>query len=119
MHGLDEASGPPQDEPLREVIARLIENGKSYAQAELNRQKIRAAELGVEFRNVAILVGIAVVLVVGALIALIVGSLIALVPLLGAWGATGTVVGISLALALGLLIAARNRVRRLGGDERP
>lgn len=119
MHRLNEDSGPPQDEPLREVISRLVESGKTYAHAELNRQKIRAAELGVEFRAIAMLVGMAAVLVAAAAIALVLGILIALAPLLGAWGATGVVVGTALLIAFLLLLSARNRFRRLKGDERP
>lgn len=118
MHGLDEPDVPPQDEPLRDVMIRLVEDGKTYARAELNRQKIRAAELGAEFRTITILIGIAAALVAAALIALIVGLLIALAPIVGPWGATGVVVGVTLAIAFSLLIVARNRFRRLGGNEK-
>ena len=119
MHGLEEGSGEPREESLREVIARLVDDGKDYAQAEFNRQKIRATELGVEFRKIAVLAGVAAVLVLCALIALVVGSLIALAPVIGAWGATALVVALSLLAAFALLIAARTRFRRLNQGERP
>ena len=119
MYGQDDQDSPLQDESIGEVLSRLAESGKSYAQAEFNRQKIRAAEIGVEFRNIAILLAVAAFLVLAAPVALLVGLIIALTPAIGAWGGTAVVVGAALAIAFLLLILARNRFRGLNGEERP
>lgn len=101
------------------MLSRLAESGKGYAQAEFNRQKIRAAEIGLEFRNIAALVAMAAFLVLAASVALMVGLIIALTPLISAWGATAVVVGVALAAALLFLVMARSRFRRLNEDGRP
>ena len=99
------------------MLSRLAESGKGYAQAEFNRQKIRASEIGLEFRNIAVLLAVAAFLVLASSVALLVGVIIALTPLVGAWGATAIVVGAALAVALLFLIIARGRFRRLNGEE--
>lgn len=118
MHGQDDNDDPQGDEPLGEVISRLVESGKSYARAEINRQKIRASEVGLEFRNIAVLLGIAVFLTLAAAVALIVGILLALTPAIGAWGATAAVVCSTLGVVFVLLLLARSRFRRISGEER-
>lgn len=115
MYGQDDLNGP--DESIGEVLSRLAESGKSYARAELNRQKVRASEIGLEFRNIAVLLCIAAFLVLAAAVALLVGIILGLTPVIGAWGATAAVVGLVLAVAFLLLLLARNRFRRLNGDE--
>lgn len=112
----DEAA--PPEENIGEVLSRLAESGKVYAQAEFNRQKIRASEIGLEFRNIAVLLAVAAFLVLASSVALLVGIIIALTPSVGAWGATAIVIGAALAIALLFLIMARGRFRRLNGEER-
>jgi predicted membrane protein len=56
--------------------------------------------------------------VLAAAVALLVGVIVALTPTIGAWGATGLVVGVVLAVAFLLVILARNRFRGLNGEER-
>lgn len=117
MHGQDDQYAP-NEESIGEVLSRLAESGKHYARAEFNRQKVRASEIGLEFRNIAVLLGIAAFLVLAAAVALLVGIILALTPMIGALGATAVVVGLVLAVAFLLLILARNRFRRLNGEER-
>ena len=117
LYGQDDENAP-NDESIGEVLSRLKESGQNYARAEFNRQKVRASEIGLEFRNIAALLGVAAFLVLAAAVALIVGIILALTPMIGAWGATAMVVGVVLAMAFLLVILARNRFRRLNGEER-
>lgn len=116
LYGQDDENAP-NDESIGEVLSRLKESGQQYARAEFHRQKVRATEIGLEFRNIAVLLGIAAFLVLAAAVALLVGAILALTPAIGAWGATAVVVGAVLALAFLLVILARNRLRRLNGEE--
>jgi uncharacterized membrane protein len=115
LYGQDDETAP-NDESIGEILSRLKESGQQYARAEFNRQKVRATEIGLEFRNIAVLLGIAAFLVLAAAVALLVGVIVALT--IGAWGATGLVVGVVLAVAFLLVILARNRFRGLNGEER-
>jgi hypothetical protein len=117
LYGQDDENAP-NDESIGEVLSRLKESGQQYARAEFNRQKVRATEIGLEFRNIAVLLGIAAFLVLAAAVALLVGVILALTSMIGAWGATALVVGAVLALAFLLVILARNRFRGLNGEER-
>ena len=116
MYGQDDENAR-DEESIGEVLSRLKESGQQYARAEFNRQKVRATEIGLEFRNIAVLLGIAAFLVLAVAVALLVGIILALTPMIGAWGATAVVVGVVLALAFLLVILARNRFRRLNGEE--
>lgn len=116
LYGQDDENAP-NDESIGEVLSRLKESGQQYARAEFHRQKVRATEIGLEFRNIAVLLGIAAFLMLAAAVALLVGAILALTPTIGAWGATAVVVGAVLALAFLLVILARNRLRRLNGEE--
>lgn len=101
------------DEPLRDVLLRLVDNGKAYAEAEIDRQKLRAALIGSGLRTIAILVILALILTFGTLVTLMVGLIVALSPLLTPLGATAVVTAIGLVLVAILLLAARKRLRTL------
>lgn len=104
---------PPPDEPLRDVFTRLAETGKNYAEAEIDRQKSRAAFVGSRLQTVAILVLIALILTFGILITLMLGLVIALAPLITPLGATALVALVGLTVVALLLLAARSRIRSL------
>ncbi|WDA40588.1 phage holin family protein [Erythrobacter sp. BLCC-B19] len=88
---------------LRDDVAALAEDARTYAQAEIAFQKTRAALAGKHgARAIAALV-LAVVLLHIALIALAVGAVIALAPLVTIWGAIAIVVGVML-LGVALLV---------------
>lgn len=97
------------DRSLVDDVEALIDDGKTYLQAELAFQKSRAGFIASGARTVAILGVLAAVFAVLALVGLTVGLILGLTPLLTAWGATGAVVG---ALLLGALMAARSASRR-------
>lgn len=99
--------GDAPDRSLVDDVEALIDDGKTYLQAELAFQKTRAGYVAGSARNIAMLGALAVVFVVLALIGLTVGLILALSPLITAWGATAVVVGV-------LLLAAFVAVRMAG-----
>lgn len=92
---------------LFDDVGALIEDGKTYAEAELAFQKTRLFYVLAHAKSIAALGGLAVLFIVLAIVAAVVGVLIGLIPLLGPWGATGVVSGTLLLLAAILGLAAR------------
>jgi Flp pilus assembly protein TadB len=113
--GEDSLVGAPlSEEPtLIDDVRALLEDGKTYVEAEVQFQKSRAAFALDRGKSGAVYGVAALALVHLALIALVVGLVIALVPLVGAWAATAVVVGVLLAAAIMLALAARKRFARL------
>lgn len=93
-------------ETLRDDVAALVEDARTYAEAEIAFQKTRAGLVARHSgRAIAALV-LALVLLHIALIALAVGAVIALAPLVTIWGAIAIVVGAMLAGVAVLVWAA-------------
>ena len=93
----DEHEAPEEEDEggqhfsLTDDVLALLEDGKTYAEAELRFQKSRAGYIGNRFKG-AIALGLGAFGVFHlALIALTVGVVLALVPLVGPWAATGIV----------------------------
>ena len=109
-----QAASPPFDESITEELAALIDDGKTYVEAELAFQKTRVTIAG---KSVGIALGLAVVALILlhiAFLALAVGLVIALQPLVSIWGAIAIVVG-GLLLLTGLLaLAALKRGKLVG-----
>lgn len=82
---------------LRDDVSALVEDARTYAEAEIAFQKTRAQLAGKRGGRALVLVVLALVLLHIALIALAVGAVIALAPLVTIWGAIGVVVGVLLA----------------------
>ncbi len=101
----------PPAEPLPAVLRRLLDSGRDYAQAEIDRQKLRALMAGATARDVAILAVVAVVLLLCSLITLMVGLVLALSPYLTPLGATALVAGMGLVAVVMLALAAQRKVR--------
>lgn len=100
----EQASGEPVfDESLTDEIAALIDDGRTYATAEIEFQKARAALAGRSVGFAAGFVVVALILLHIALLALAVGMVMALEPLVTIWGAIAIVVGVLL-LGVGLLV---------------
>ncbi|MEM6477194.1 MAG: phage holin family protein, partial [Pseudomonadota bacterium] len=90
------------DESVVDELAALIDDGRTYAEAELAFQKARASIAG---RSIGMAIGFAIVAIILlhiAFLALAVGLVIALSPLVTTWGAIAIVVG-GLLFAVGLL----------------
>ncbi|WP_262504312.1 phage holin family protein [Sphingobium sp. KCTC 72723] len=112
----DEAHGPDDrapDETVREVMARLYTDGRAYASAEAEKQKLRIGIVGGAVRNAAIFVTVALMLVFASIVAFLIGLIIALAPRLGPLWATFAVLGASMVVALLLLLLAKSSITRM------
>lgn len=89
------------ERPIGELVTRLVDDGKAYAEAELDYAKALAAEKGSVAASAGILLGIALCLALGAIVALCVGIVMALAHVMGPLAAgvvTFVVIGIIAAL---------------------
>lgn len=107
---LEEAA---ENRSLIDDVEVLIEDGKTYLEAELNFQKTRAQFAGDRAKGVALYALLGLMFAWMALIGLTIGLIFALTPSLGGWGATGVVVAIWLVIAAVALRAAASRWREL------
>lgn len=98
---------------LLDDVEALIEDGKTYAEAELEYQKSRAAYAFKRAGRAAIFGAFAAVMVVLALLSVVIGALISLIPVLGPWGATGAVVCVLMLSAAILWALARAQLSDL------
>jgi hypothetical protein len=94
---------------LIDDVHALIDDGKTYLEAELGFQKTRAAFVADRAKSTMVFGAVAALLAFLALVGLTVGSIIALTPLLTAWGASALVVLLLLAAAA---LAARGAARK-------
>ncbi|MBA4091876.1 phage holin family protein [Sphingobium sp. 3R8] len=101
------------DESVREVFARLYTDGRAYAAAEAEKQKLRAGIIGVGVRNAAIFGIVALMLAFASIVALLVGLTIALAQLMAPLWATLIVVSGALILVVLLLLAAKGCITRM------
>jgi predicted RND superfamily exporter protein len=92
---------------LRDEIAVLIDDARTYAEAEAAFQRTRATIAGKTAGRAIVLLVLALVLLHIALIALAVGAVFALAPLVSVWGAMAIVVGAMLAGVIALVLMAR------------
>ena len=101
------------DRPVGELVHQLVEQGKSYAQAELGLAKAIATAKAETFKVPAILLGTAFLLLQAAFGVLGIGLFLALLPLMGPLLAGIVAFLIFAGLAGGLAFLA---VRQIGGD---
>ena len=101
--------------PLTDELRQLAVEARALAETEAAYQKSRAAFAGSTIPRVIALAVLAVVLGFFALMALTLGAVLALTPALGAWGATGAVVGTLLLVAVACLAAAVARWKWMAG----
>ncbi|MEL7189562.1 MAG: phage holin family protein [Pseudomonadota bacterium] len=111
------ASPPPPlfDDSITSEIAALIDDGRTYAKAEVAFQKIRAKIAGKHIAIALVCGIIAIVLLHIAFLALAVGLVIALAPLVTIWGAIGIVVGALVLLVVLLGLKAKSSGQKLAG----
>jgi hypothetical protein len=109
------------DRSLLEDVRALIDDGKTYLEAELGYQKTRAAYVADRAKGVVVFGAIAALLAFLALVGMTVGLIIALSPWLTAWGASALVVALLLVSAGLAARAAAGRwnglLREVGVDE--
>ena len=113
---VDEAA---ESRSLMDDVEVLIEDGKTYLEAELNFQKTRARSPANRAKGVALYGLLGLMFAWMALIGLTIGLIFALTPSLGAWGATGVVVAIWLVIAGVAFRAAAGRWRALVASFEP
>ena len=109
-------AAPPeaeQEDSVRAAFAKLYADGRAYADAEIERQKLRAGIAGAGVRDAAIFATVGFMLVFAGLIAFLVGLVIMLSPQLGAGWSAVAVFGSSLLIALILLLLAKSRITRM------
>ncbi len=113
----------PHGPSLTDDIMALLEDGRTYAEAEMAYQKSRAGFAANRFKG-AIAFGLGAFGVLHlALIAMTVGLVIALVPLVGPWIATAIVTAALIGLGLLFLSLLKTRIDEIrdafsdGGDE--
>jgi hypothetical protein len=104
------AATPP---PIKDELAALVEDGKTYAEAEIAFQKTRLSFAADRGKSVIILGLLALGFVHLMLIALVVGSVIALAPMVGGWAAMGIVVGVLLLATLIFGLIIRSKVKQV------
>ena len=112
---LPEQLDPPasQGRSLTDDLVALLDDGKTYIEAEVQFQKTRAAFALDRGRSGAIYGVVALTLVWLALVALVVGLVIALTPEIGPWAATAVVVVVLAAGGAFFAWRAKQRFARL------
>ncbi|WP_374405615.1 phage holin family protein [Pelagerythrobacter sp.] len=101
---------PSADEPrsgfsLTDDLVALIDDGKTYVEAEAAFQKSRALFVANKGKKAVIHGLVAFAMIHTALIGLVVGAVIALSPILTIWGATALVSG--LLIVVGVVLARK------------
>lgn len=99
---------------LRDDVTALVEDARTYAEAEIAFQKTRAGLAGRHGGRALVLLVLALVLLHIALIVLAVGTVIALAPLVTIWGGIAIVVGLLLVGVALLVRAALSDGKMLG-----
>lgn len=112
-----EEPAPGAKEPLGDVVRRLLDDLRAYLASETARQKIRAAFIATNVRDVAIFGVIALFLAFATIVALLMGLIVILAPVIGPWWALLTVIGGALLVIAGLGLLIWSRIRRLTGGK--
>ena len=118
----DDFEEPRARASLTDDITALLEDGKTYAEAELQYQKSRAAYSANRLKYALVYGAGAFAIFHMALIGLTVGAVIALAPLVGPWLATLIVVGSLILVGVFLLRKLKSKIDDVrwafGEDER-
>ena len=102
-----------QARSLVDDLRALIDDGRTFVEAELAYQSSRARFAGKGIKSIALFGVLGAALAFFALMALIVGAVIALVPVLSAWGATAAVCGACLLLTAVCFAIASSRWKHM------
>ncbi|QIG80469.1 phage holin family protein [Stakelama tenebrarum] len=104
------ASNQPEEESIGALIARLVEDGKSYGRAEFDYYRTLASQRFAIARNGLIAGAIAAVLGFATLIALLVGLILTLATFMHAGLATLLVIGGCCVAIYFLAMFARDKI---------
>ena len=106
-NGAGPAGASAETRSLFDDLEALIDDGRTYLEAEFTYQKTRASFVTDKLKKTVAFAVVALVIAFLAAIGLTVGLIIALTPHVTGWGATAIVVG-------GMLLIAYLMVRRAG-----
>lgn len=113
---MDGPAGEPRDESIGDLIGRLVEDGRAYAEAELALVKAVAAHRGKRARRAMVSLGAGSFLIVSSTTALLVGAVLGLSQYMSPFLA-GLLVGALVAGAGAVLtLSGWRQMRRLGQD---
>jgi hypothetical protein len=114
---LDAPVHDPREDSIGDLVSRLIEDGRTYARAEVDLLKQIARHRAGRARTGLILLVAGAVLGLSSLTALVLGLVLGLAALIGPLPA-GLIVAAALAgIGYGLVRFGLNGLRALGGDE--
>lgn len=102
-----------QQDSVRAAFTKLYADGRAYADAEIERQKLRAGIAGAGIRDAMIFAVAGFMLSFAGLVAFLVGMVLMLSPRLGPGWAAVVVLGSTLLLTLLLLLLAKARISRM------
>ena len=108
-----DADHEQQQDSVRAAFTKLYVDGRAYADAEIERQKLRAGIAGAGIRDATIFAVGGFLLSFGGLIAFLVGMVLMLSPPLGAGWAALVVFGSTLLVTVVLLLLAKARISRM------
>jgi len=114
VEGIEPTQSVEDQRSLADDVEALIDDGKTYVEAEIAYQKTRLSYAANRGKSGAGLVLAALAFLHLALIGLVVGGIMILAPLVGAAGATGIVVGILLVGVIVFGLTAKARFTKLG-----
>jgi hypothetical protein len=114
---LDSPAHDPREESIGDLVNRLIEDGRSYARAEVDLLKQIARHRAGRARSGLILLAAGAVLLLSALTALIIGLVLGLATLIGPLGAGLVVAAVLAGVGYLLVRVGLGGLRALGGDE--
>ncbi len=114
---MDGPAGDPREEGIGDLVGRLIEDGRAYAEAEVELYKAIALHRGVRARRALVSLAIGWFLLFAAMTALVIAAMVSLTQAVGPLLA-GVLVGVPLA-AIGYLLAriGWSGIKGLGRDE--
>ena len=107
----------PRDESIADLVNRLIEDGRSYARAEIDLLKQIARHRAGRARTGLVLVTAGAVLGLSALTALVLGLVLGLATLIGPLAAGLVVTAVLAGIAFLLVRFGLAGLRALSGDE--
>lgn len=114
---LDAPAQDPNEESIGDLVSRLIEDGRSYARAEIDLMRQIARHRAARARTGLIMLAAGAVLALSALTAMILGLVLGLATLIHPLLA-GVAVAVLLAgIGYGLIRFGLTGLRALGGDE--
>lgn len=114
---MDGPAGDPKEESIGDLVGRLIEDGRAYAEAEVELYKAIALHRGVRARRALVSLAIGWFLLFAAMTALVIAAMVSLTQAVGPLLA-GVLVGVPLAaVGYALVRTGWAGIKGLGRDD--